>query len=73
MDNEDAVTTPAEQTVETESAPVENQDANIQSEETETPVESNQPEEEISGSVQKRFHSYSNKVKSLTEENEWLR
>ena len=73
MENEDAVITPAEQTVETESAPVENQDANIQPEE-ESPVESNQPETKVSESVPyDRFHSVNSEKARLAEENAWLK
>lgn len=74
MDEKDAVTQPAEQTVVTESAPVENQDANIQSEETEAPVESNQPDAKVSESVPyDRFHEVNSKARLLEEENQWLR
>ena len=74
MDNQDAVTTPAEQTVETESAPVEQQDTTTQSEETETPVESNQPVDKGSESVPyDRFHEVNSEKQRLAEENQFLR
>jgi hypothetical protein len=76
MDNtQDAVTTPAEQTVETESAPVEQQDTNTQSEETETPVESNQPVDEVSEKnvPYNRFHEVNSEKQRLAEENAFLR
>jgi hypothetical protein len=75
MDNQDAVTTPAEQPVVTESAPVRQQDDNTQPEETGTPVESNQPENNvIDKSVPyDRFHEVNSEKQRLAEENEWLR
>lgn len=74
MDNQDAVNQPAEQTVETESAPVENQDNNTQSEETESPVESNQPDNVIDKSVPyNRFHEVNSEKQRLAEENAFLR
>lgn len=73
MDNEDAVQTPTEPTVETESAPVEEKTATPQSE-VEAPVESNQPEEKVSESVPyDRFHEVNSKAKRLEEENAWLK
>jgi hypothetical protein len=75
MDNQDAVNQPAEQTVETESAPVENQDDNTQPIETESPVESNQPEDNvIDKSVPyNRFHEVNSEKQRLAEENAFLR
>jgi len=74
MDEKDAVTQPAEQPVETESAPVEEKDTTPQPQEVETPVESNQPEKKESESVPyERFHEVNSKAKQLEEENAWLK
>jgi hypothetical protein len=70
MDNQDAVTTPAEQPVETESAPVETQTDDAQP----TPVEGNLPEKKVSESVPyDRFSEVNSEKQRLAEENAWLR
>jgi hypothetical protein len=74
MENEDAVTQPAEQTAPIESAPIENEAADTQPTEEESQVEGNQPEKQVSESVPyDRFHEVNTKAKTLAEENAWLR
>jgi hypothetical protein len=71
MNNEqDAVTTPVESTIETESAPVENETTDAQP----TPVEGNLPEKKVSESVPyDRFSEVNSEKQRLAEENAWLR
>jgi hypothetical protein len=71
---QDAVTTPAEPTVETESAPVEQETTDAQPSQEESPVEGNLPEKKVSESVPyDRFSEVNSEKQRLAEENAWLR
>lgn len=71
MENEDAVTQPAEQTAQTESAPVETNGTATPQESADTTVE---PENKVSESVPyDRFKEVNSKAKTLEEENAWLK
>jgi hypothetical protein len=75
MNNEqDAVTTPVEQTIETASAPVETETPDSQTSQEVSPVEGNLPETKVSNSVPyDRFSEVNSEKQRLAEENAWLR